>query len=113
MRLRLPPGYLEKGKAKPLARGPPDPRGIIATKAAPVVSHLAKVGFHGGPASAMAGTDWIMVAIAAPFARLCTQAGYLILQRLTDPHFRRWTRPIVMMIGIFHLGRGLTLLLGA
>ncbi|MDX5358077.1 MAG: TSUP family transporter [Rhodobacterales bacterium] len=91
-----------------------DRRRVIATKAAAqVVSHLGKVGFYGGLASAMAGADWVMVAIAAPFAILGTQAGYLILQRMSDQHFRRWTRLIVTMIGIFYLGRGLTLLLGA
>ena len=91
-----------------------DRRRIIATKAATqVISHLAKVGFYGSLAQAMTGADWLIVLVAAPFAILGTQAGYRILQRLTDQRFRAWTRLIVTGIGIFYLGRGLTLLLGA
>lgn len=91
-----------------------DRRRIIATKAAAqVVSHLAKVAFYGGLVQAMTGADWWLVLVAAPFAILGSQAGYLLLQRLTDQRFREWTRWIVSVIGIFYLGRGLTLLLGA
>lgn len=91
-----------------------DRRRVIATKAATqVVSHAAKVVFYGATTAAMVANDWLLVVIAAPFAIAGTQLGYQILQRLTDDGFRRWTRWVVTAIGIFYLGRGLFLLLGA
>ena len=56
---------------------------------------------------------WILVAIAAPFAIAGTNLGYRILQRLSDDGFRRWTRWIVTMLGIFYLMRGILLLAGS
>lgn len=90
-----------------------DRRRIIATKAATqVVSHGAKVLFYGATAAAIGAGDWLVVAIAAPFAIAGTQLGYVILQRMTDAGFRRWTRWIVTGIGLFYLLRGVHLLLG-
>jgi cytochrome c biogenesis protein CcdA len=54
----------------------------------------------------------VLVAIAAPFAIAGTHMGYGILQRLSDDGFRRWTRWIVTMLGVFYLVRGLLLLAG-
>jgi uncharacterized protein len=91
-----------------------DRRKIIATKACmQVVSHGAKVIFYGATAAAMTGGDWLLVAIAAPFAIAGTNLGYHILQRLSDEGFRRWTRWIVTLLGIFYLVRGIGLLLGS
>lgn len=91
-----------------------DRRRIIATKAVTqVVSHAAKVLFYGGAASAMVAGDWLIVLVAAPFAVAGTNLGYHILQRMSDDGFRRWTRWVVTAIGIFYLGRGFSLLLGA
>lgn len=90
-----------------------DRRKIVATKAATqVVSHLSKVVFYGATASAMAAGDWLIVLVAAPFAIAGTNAGYHILQRLSDENFRAWTRWIVTFIGIFYMARGLFLLFG-
>jgi uncharacterized membrane protein YfcA len=91
-----------------------DRRKIIATKACmQVISHGAKVVFYGTTAAAMAMGDWVLVTIAAPFAIAGTNLGYHILQRLSDDGFRRWTRWIVTLLGIFYLGRGILLLTGA
>lgn len=90
-----------------------DRRRIVATKAATqVVSHAAKVIFYGGLATAMAGNDWLIVVLAAPFAIAGTQLGYRILQRMSDAGFRAWTRWIVTGIGFFYLMRGMFLALG-
>ena len=90
-----------------------DRRKIIATKACiQVISHGAKVVFYGTAASAMVAGDWVLVALAAPFAIAGTNVGYLILQRLSDDGFRRWTRWIVTLLGIFYLTRGIVLLVG-
>jgi Sulfite exporter TauE/SafE. len=88
-----------------------DRRRIIATKACiQVISHGAKVVFYGTTAAAMTSGDWLLVALAAPFAVAGTNVGYMILQRLSDDGFRRWTRWIVTLLGIFYLGRGIILL---
>ena len=88
-----------------------DRRTVIATKAATqVISHGAKVVFYGTAASAMAPGDWLIVAVAAPFAVLGTNVGYHVLQRLSDQNFRTWTRWIVTVIGFFYLIRGVMVL---
>ena len=90
-----------------------DRRKVIATKACmQVISHGAKVVFYGTTAAAMVAGDWLLVAIAAPFAVAGTNLGYHILQRLSDDGFRRWTRWIVTFLGIFYLVRGIFLLAG-
>lgn len=89
-----------------------DRRKIIATKAATqVVSHAAKVVFYWNAAMVLTPLEWGAIALAAPFAIAGTSAGHWILQRLTDANFRSWTRWIVTAIGIFYLGRGISLLI--
>ncbi|MDP2782810.1 TSUP family transporter [Devosia sp.] len=89
-----------------------DRRKIIATKAATqVVSHAAKVVFYWNAAAVLTPLEWGAIALAAPFAIAGTSAGHWILQRLTDANFRSWTRWIVTAIGIFYLGRGISLLI--
>ncbi|WP_297112836.1 sulfite exporter TauE/SafE family protein [uncultured Devosia sp.] len=91
-----------------------DRRKIIATKAfMQVISHGAKVVFYGTTTAAMAMGDWVLVAIAAPFAIAGTNLGYQVLQRMSDDGFRRWTRWIVTVLGAFYLTRGILLLAGA
>ncbi|MEQ8598577.1 MAG: sulfite exporter TauE/SafE family protein [Devosia sp.] len=90
-----------------------DRRKVIATKACmQVISHASKVVFYGLTTAAMVGGDWLMVLIVAPFAVAGTNLGYHVLQRMTDANFRRWTRWIVTMLGIFYLIRGILLLAG-
>ena len=90
-----------------------DRRVIVATKAATqVVSHAAKVVFYGALATAVGAGDWLLVAVAAPFAVAGTSLGFMILQRMTDEGFRKWTRWVVTAIGVFYMGRGLSLLAG-
>jgi uncharacterized membrane protein YfcA len=89
-----------------------DRRTIIATKAAAqVVNHAAKIAFYWSATMVLTPLEWGAVAIAAPFAVLGTSAGHWVLQRLSDAHFKRWTRLIVTAIGIYYLGRGLALLI--
>jgi len=89
-----------------------DRRTIIATKAATqVISHASKVVFYWGAASILTPFEWFAIAMAAPFAVAGTSAGHWILQRLTDANFRRWTRWVVTVIGIFYMARGLSLLI--
>ncbi|MBU1304383.1 MAG: TSUP family transporter [Alphaproteobacteria bacterium] len=89
-----------------------DRRRVIATKAATqVLSHAAKVVFYWQATAVLTPLEWGAIAIAAPFAIAGTSAGHWILQRLTDANFRRWTRWVVTAIGIFYLGRGISLMI--
>jgi uncharacterized protein len=93
-------------------RTPMDRRTIIATKAAAqVVNHAAKIAFYWSATATLAPFEWGAIAVAAPFAVLGTSAGHWVLQRLTDANFKRWTRLIVTAIGIYYLGRGISLLI--
>ncbi|KKB13141.1 hypothetical protein VE25_03400 [Devosia geojensis] len=88
-----------------------DRRAIIATKAAmQVLSHLTKIIFYAGATLTLAQSEWITLAIAAPFAVLGTKAGNIVLEKMTDVHFRAWTRIIVTCIGLVFLARGIALL---
>jgi len=88
-----------------------DRRRVIATKAAmQVLSHLAKVVFYAGATFALEADLWVALAIAAPFAVIGTWMGNVILHRITDAGFRRWTRYIVTAIGLVFLLRGFGLL---
>lgn len=89
-----------------------DRRQVIATKAAiQVISHSIKVVFYWHAARALGQQEWIAILVAAPFAILGTNAGKFILHRLTDAHFREWTRYVVSAIGLFYLGRAIMVLL--
>ena len=89
-----------------------DRRAIVATKAATqVISHASKVVFYWHAATVLTPFEWAAIAFAAPFAIAGTSAGHWILQRLTDANFRKWTRWVVTVIGIFYMARGISLLI--
>lgn len=82
---------------------------IVATKAATqVFAHLAKILVYGAPL--VAGTAigmpplWVF-AIAIPLSMVGTYVGGLILDRMTDVNFKRWTRWIVTAVGVSYLVR--------
>jgi uncharacterized protein len=82
---------------------------IVATKAATqVFAHLAKIVVYGAPLAA-GGTIgapplWVF-AIAVPLSMLGTYAGGLILDRMSDVNFKRWTRWIVTAVGFLYLAQ--------
>ncbi len=85
-----------------------DRRQIVATKAAvQVISHAIKIVFYAGSALALSSGQWSVLALAVPFAILGTRAGNTLLRRLTDAHFRYWTRWIVTVIGGFYFLQGI------
>lgn len=89
-----------------------DRRQIVATKAAvQVISHAIKIVFYAGSAFALSSGQWGVMALAVPFAILGTRAGNGILLRLTDAHFRYWTRWIVTVIGGLYFVQGVWALL--
>lgn len=88
-----------------------DRRAVIATKAMLVgCSHVAKIAFYSGALVGMDSTTQAAVLIAAPFSVLGSMAGHRILVRLTDQGFRRATRWLVTIVGVFFLTQGIWLL---
>jgi uncharacterized membrane protein YfcA len=80
---------------------------IVATKAATqVFAHLAKIVVYGAPL--VTGADvgippWWVFAIAIPLSMLGTACGGMILDRMSDVNFKRWTRWIVTAVGVSYL----------
>ena len=88
---------------------------IVATKAVTMFfSHLVKIIYFGIPLVAAAGLTtlpplWVFAA-AVPCIILGTYIGTRILHRLSDIHFKSYTKYLVTVIGVIYLWRGLTLL---
>jgi uncharacterized membrane protein YfcA len=80
---------------------------IVATKAATqVFAHLAKILVYGAPLIAARGRGlpaWWVFALAVPLSMAGTVAGGVILDRLSDLNFKRWTRLIVTGVGVTYL----------
>lgn len=80
---------------------------IVATKAATqVFSHAAKIAVFGLPLLGAGGAGfppWWVFALAIPLSMLGTAAGGLVLDRISDVDFKRWTAWIVTAIGAFYL----------
>jgi uncharacterized membrane protein YfcA len=90
---------------------------IVATKAATqVFAHLAKIIVYGAPLIAAQGKGlppWWVFALAVPLSMAGTAVGGVILDRLTDVNFKRWTRLIVTGVGITYLVQAAQLFLHA
>jgi uncharacterized protein len=93
---------------------------IVATKAATqVFAHLAKILVYGAPLIAVQGVTvqgqglppWWLFALAIPLSMAGTALGGIILDRLSDVDFKRWTRWIVSAIGLSYLIQAARLML--
>ncbi|TAL35396.1 sulfite exporter TauE/SafE family protein [Phenylobacterium sp.] len=89
---------------------------IVATKAATqVFAHLAKILVYGAPLVTGAAIGmpplWVF-ALAIPLSMAGTYVGGLILDRMSDVNFKRWTRWIVTAVGISYLVRAAQLFAG-
>jgi uncharacterized protein len=80
---------------------------IVATKAATqVFAHLAKILVYGAPLLSLRGEGlppWWLFALAIPLSMIGTALGGVVLDRLNDVDFKRWTRLIVSLIGASYL----------
>ena len=90
---------------------------IVATKAATqVFAHLAKIVVYGAPLIGAGGKGlpplWVF-ALAIPLSMAGTAVGGVILDRLTDVNFKRWTRWIVTGVGVTYLFQAAQLFLNA
>jgi uncharacterized protein len=88
---------------------------IVATKAATqVFSHLAKIVVYGTPLLATSAGKaampplWVF-ALAIPVSMLGTAAGGIVLNRMNDVNFKRWTAWLVTAIGLVYLFKAATL----
>ena len=80
---------------------------IVATKAATqVFAHLAKILVYGAPLFAGQAVGmpplWVF-ALAIPLSMAGTAVGGMILNRVSDVDFKRWTRWIITAVGISYL----------
>lgn len=81
---------------------------IVATKAATqALSHTVKMVFYGVPLIASTQTSglppWWFFAVAAQLAMIGAWLGSLVLDRMSDTNFLKWTRWIVTAIGVAYL----------
>ena len=81
---------------------------IVATKAATqAFSHTVKMIFYGVPLFASAQSSglppWWFFAAAAPLAMIGAWLGGMVLDKMSDKSFLKWTRWIVTAIGIVYL----------
>jgi uncharacterized membrane protein YfcA len=90
---------------------------IVATKAATqVFAHLAKIVVYGAPLIGAGGKGlppWWVFALAIPLSMAGTAVGGVILDRLSDVNFKRWTRWIVTGVGVTYLFQAAQLFLHA
>lgn len=84
-----------------------DRRAVVATKAAcQTVSHLAKLIYFSQVMQGDSGAEHIAMVIAVGMAILGTSLSKFVLEKLTDHQFRRWTKGIVITIGVVYLVQG-------
>ena len=82
---------------------------IVATKAATqVFAHLAKIVVYGSPlllGGSIGLPPWWVFAVAVPLSMAGTALGGVILSRMSDVNFKRWTRWIVTAVGVGYLAQ--------
>ncbi|HEY9278534.1 MAG TPA: sulfite exporter TauE/SafE family protein [Eoetvoesiella sp.] len=86
-----------------------DRRAVVATKAAcQTVSHLAKLIYFLNITGTSAGleVEGIMMGTAVFMAIAGTSLSKLLLEKMSDMQFRRWTRLLIMTIGTVYLTQG-------
>jgi uncharacterized protein len=97
-----------------LQRAGLDRKAIVATKGVfQVFGHAAKVVYFGGFLGAADFDDAPVYALAIAVAMAGTTLGGLVLARMTDTDFRRWTDRIILTVCAWYVTHGLYLLLFA
>lgn len=85
-----------------------DRHAIVATKAAcQTFSHLAKLVYFVNILGDQAKADEWAIGLAVVMAIVGTSLSKFVLERLSDHQFRRWTRWLVMSIGLVYLIQGI------
>ena len=91
---------------------------IVATKAATqAFSHTVKMLFYGVPLFASTQASglpaWWFFVFAAPLAMIGAWLGGMVLDRMSDVNFLKWTRWIVTALGVLYLVQAAQLFLQA
>jgi hypothetical protein len=90
-----------------------DRRAVVATKAAcQVVTHLSRLVYFGGLTGVEDDLGWPILALSVTMAIVGTSLSRVILERMTDVQFRRWTQRLVMAIGAVYMVQGIVVLAG-
>lgn len=88
-----------------------DRRSVVATKAAcQTLSHLAKLVYFAQLMGGDSKTEEVAMMIAVTMAIAGTTLSKFVLEKLTDSQFRRWTKGLVMTIGVVYLVQGIYVL---
>lgn len=94
-----------------------DRRGVVATKAmSQTLGHFIKILFFGGislsvAGSVTAGLTWPLILICVVLAFVGTSLSKGVLEKITDIHFRTWTKWVVLTMGAIYLLSGVLMLL--
>jgi uncharacterized protein len=88
-----------------------DRRAIVGTKAVTqTTGHLLRIAYFGSFASAYdESIPWWGYAGALCLAIAGTSLAGLVLERMTDTHFRMWSRRVIVAVSVVYLARGLWL----
>lgn len=92
-------------------------REVVSTKAVTqTLSHALKIGFFlpllGDLPEASPLQPGLAAAVSVAGALAGTWVGGRLLERVSEAHFRRWTRRLVLAVGAVYLGKGLLGLAG-
>ena len=89
-----------------------DRRAVVGTKAITQTSgHLMRIAYFGSFASAYdESIPWWGYAGALVLAVTGTSLAGLVLERMSDTHFRLWSRRVIVAVSVIYLARGLWLL---
>lgn len=89
---------------------PLDRRAVVATKSATqVIAHTLKIGVFAGLAT-LDRTLAVEAAVCLVGATLGTRLGTLVLGRISEAAFKRWTRRTVLAVGAGYLAMGVAAL---
>jgi hypothetical protein len=89
-----------------------DRRAVVGTKAiTQTTGHLMRIAYFGSFASAYdESIPWWGYAGAIVLAITGTSLAGQVLERMTDTHFRMWSKRVIMAVSIVYLTRGIWLL---
>jgi uncharacterized membrane protein YfcA len=94
-----------------LQRGGLDRKAIVATKGVfQVFGHMAKIVYFGGFFGGAEFDDAPLYALAIAVAMAGTTLGGMVLARMSDADFRRWTDRIILVVCSWYVAHGLYLL---
>lgn len=84
-----------------------DRRSVVATKAAcQTVSHLAKLVYFSSALEGEGGIEPWLLGVAVVMAIVGTSLSKFVLEKISDHQFQRWTKWLIMLIGIAYLAQG-------